>query len=50
MRQWKVLGGTFVRLLGGGGSNSIFVCRFCEHFAKKRGGQTLMSIKALTKL
>ena len=22
---------------GGGGSNSIFVCRFCEHFAKKRG-------------
>ena len=21
---------------GGGGSNSIFVCRFCEHFAKKR--------------
>ena len=23
----------------GGGSNSIFVCRFCEHFAKKRGGQ-----------
>ena len=20
-----------------GGSNSIFVCRFCEHFAKKRG-------------
>ena len=23
--------------LQGGGSNSIFVCRFCEHFAKKRG-------------
>ena len=24
-------------LIWGGGSNSIFVCRFCEHFAKKRG-------------
>ena len=26
-----------VFMMGGGGSNSIFVCRFCEHFAKKRG-------------
>ena len=34
----------------GGGSNSIFVCRFCEHFAKRRGWTDINVLESAHKI